>query len=605
MILLGISPDGSWQGLVDDRPIVSGCHPLHYYHGLLGARSFFRQGTLCAYDPAFQAGYPKTPVFDSGSRPAELFLVLAGGADWPGAYKLGLAGCGCLVPLLLWVAARGAGLKSGPACLAAALGLLVWWGEPGRHLVEAGDLDLLLGGLCAGAHLGLLTAFHRFPSPAKWLALAAVGAAGWFFHPFLFLLLIPLFLVYYLSAGPRHGLPWHLALHLGLAVGPATNSFWLGDWVRSWWLRLPLELDTKESLAHRTLHAFWESSLWGEPADRALAAALLGLAVIGVGLWNQHHQRVAARLFGLAAGSWFGLAVVGLGWPPLGRLGTGQLWLPTLWSAIPPAVYALVCLGRWSVERTRSAWRGGMLLAAMITGMAIWEHHYVTELVQRCTAPLSLEVGFSSDQQKMIDFLREQTTPQARILWEEGPTAPASSSWTALLPLRTGRAFLGGLGSELCIEHAYPRLCYHALAGRPISQWTDTELEDFFRTYNVAWVVCWSGEVAARLRACKALKSERPLPTSDGGWLFRFPAHSFFLQGRGQWLEADCRRIALGDVEPEDGVVVLSLHHQAGLRASPGRVQVEREPDPHDPIPLVRLRVPGRVARITLTWQER
>jgi hypothetical protein len=27
------------------------------------------------FDPAFHAGYPKTPVFDSGSRPAELFAI--------------------------------------------------------------------------------------------------------------------------------------------------------------------------------------------------------------------------------------------------------------------------------------------------------------------------------------------------------------------------------------------------------------------------------------------------------------------------------------------------------------------------------------------------
>ena len=45
---------------------------------------------------------------------------------------------------------------------------------------------------------------------------------------------------------------------------------------------------------------------------------------------------------------------------------------------------------------------------------------------------------------------------------------------------------------------------------------------------------------------------------------------------------------------PEDGKVVLSLHYQAGMKALPARVQVEREIDPYDPIPLVRLKVPGR-----------
>src|SRR5262245_9345111 len=78
-----------WQRLLDDAPVMSGRHPLHLYHGHLGARSFLDNGRLTCYDPAFQAGYPKTPVFDSGSRPAELFLALAGGGYQPAAYKVG------------------------------------------------------------------------------------------------------------------------------------------------------------------------------------------------------------------------------------------------------------------------------------------------------------------------------------------------------------------------------------------------------------------------------------------------------------------------------------------------------------------------------------
>ncbi|HEX5269450.1 MAG TPA: hypothetical protein VFW33_03135, partial [Gemmataceae bacterium] len=126
------------RGLLGDEPVVSGLHPLHLYHGYLGARSLYERGGLCCYDPAFQAGYPKTPVFDGGSRPAELFLILGGGTYRPAAYKVGLAACCLLVPLLLTAAARGAGLSRSAALLATALGLLVWWGGPARDAVEAG-----------------------------------------------------------------------------------------------------------------------------------------------------------------------------------------------------------------------------------------------------------------------------------------------------------------------------------------------------------------------------------------------------------------------------------------------------------------------------------
>src|SRR5688572_28999291 len=86
-------PGHSFAALVDDRPVLSGRHPLHQYHGTLGAAAFRDRGATTCYDPGFQAGYPKTPVFDGGSRPAELFLLAAGGEYRPGAYKTGLLVC--------------------------------------------------------------------------------------------------------------------------------------------------------------------------------------------------------------------------------------------------------------------------------------------------------------------------------------------------------------------------------------------------------------------------------------------------------------------------------------------------------------------------------
>ena len=51
-------------GMNDSRPVVAGRHPLHFYHGLLGAETFRQRYATACVDPAFQAGDPKTPVFD-------------------------------------------------------------------------------------------------------------------------------------------------------------------------------------------------------------------------------------------------------------------------------------------------------------------------------------------------------------------------------------------------------------------------------------------------------------------------------------------------------------------------------------------------------------
>ena len=56
MTLSLFGADDPWGRLLDDQPIVSGRHPLHLYHGYLGARGLLSRGRLSCYDPAFQAG---------------------------------------------------------------------------------------------------------------------------------------------------------------------------------------------------------------------------------------------------------------------------------------------------------------------------------------------------------------------------------------------------------------------------------------------------------------------------------------------------------------------------------------------------------------------
>ena len=91
------------------------------------------RGATTCYDPQFQAGYPKTPVFDGGSRPAELFLLLSGGRYRPAAYKLGLFTFLLLVPAAFIAAARGAGFTVGIAVLSGVGGIVLGWSEPVRR----------------------------------------------------------------------------------------------------------------------------------------------------------------------------------------------------------------------------------------------------------------------------------------------------------------------------------------------------------------------------------------------------------------------------------------------------------------------------------------
>jgi hypothetical protein len=607
-----------WESLLDDRPILSGRHPLHLYHGYLGARALHEHGTLSCYDPSFHAGYPKTPVFDSGSRPAELALALVGGRYSPAAYKIGVALIYAVVPLLLFGAAQGVGLGRAAACLACVLGLLVWWGQPCRDSLEAGEVDMLLATVLILAQIGLLISYHRDAGLLNWLGLLGTTLLGWLAHPLLMALALPLFLVYYLSVGTRHRLAWHLALLVGLLAAVGINGFWLIDWVGYWWIRVPPHLETP-LLTEPNLSAVWTAPFWGGPVDRALACGLVVGAAAGVVLFNQSGHRVAARMLGLAWVGFLVLSVAGLLWEPLERFGVPGLLVPALLFATLPASNALRASVGVACRWRSMCWAS---VAGLIAGGVYLWHEPPPALAEwgvRFYRGPSLQLGLDADQQKLVDALRQHTSSGARILWEDRRTTPQTPQWAVLLPLLTEREYIGGLDPEAGIEHTANGLCDAALIGKPVREWQDDMLREYCKRYNIGWVVCWSSAASERFRKWDRAELTATLPPcaqgEPPGCLFTVRRrHSYALLGSAQWLGADPDRIVLGDVAPPQSgvkVILLSLHHQAGMRVSPSRVVIdsfrpEKPGWPSDSTPLfVRLRVDEPVTRVTITWEKR
>jgi hypothetical protein len=219
-------------------------------------------------------------------------------------------------------------------------------------------------------------------------------------------------------------------------------------------------------------------------------------------------------------------------------------------------------------------------------------------------APLPL--GLTADQERLVAALREKTAPDARILIEDvDPTRPGWN-WTALLPVLTDRAYLGGLDPDAGVEHGFVGLRGGKLNGRPFAEWSAADRAAFCRRYNVGWVVCRTPAAADWWATDPAT---RPVGRyRDGGEVVVFALErkrSFVLAGAATVERADRQKLVLTDVAPdENGEVVLSFHHQPGLRVAPAVVWVDGDKDLYDPVPLVKLRLPGPVSRVTLTWEN-
>src|SRR5262245_42633412 len=317
-------PERSWRPLCDSRPVMDGRHPLHFYHGQIGPRSW-REGNFgSGYDPWFQAGYPKTPVFDPGSRPAELFLLL--GNNQAESYKIGLAVCCVLVPLAFAATARLLGLHAGTACLAAALEQLTWWGGPVQRLFIAGDMDWLLGGLVLVVHTALLVRYHRDGGPLVWFGLLLTATLGWFCHPLLWVGFALLFGPFYVLAALRHGPAWHLGLVTAWAGGLLANLGWLADWLRYCWIQRPVLISPTEEI-QRSLADWWCIDVGGGQADRAFAAILLIGGILGVVGLIARRRSAAGLTFGATALVLPALSVGSSLWRTLEDVGASKLFV--------------------------------------------------------------------------------------------------------------------------------------------------------------------------------------------------------------------------------------------------------------------------------------
>ncbi|HEY2911528.1 MAG TPA: hypothetical protein VGI99_14850, partial [Gemmataceae bacterium] len=474
---------------------------------------------------------------------------------------------------------------------------------PVRKLIEEGELDSLAAGLSGLVFLAWMVRYARWFGVDSWLVLAGSAIAGWFANPIIWVGLVPVIVGYYLVYAPRRELAWNLGLLGVVAAGLAPNLWWLTDWTRYWFLRHTSLLD---NLSLPT----WQAML-GSPDDYLGLAGSprgLALAVAGVGgliaLWRSGHRCGTALLL---ASSILALATT--------RLLAAGLQVPdaverlTLFAAsllAAPAAFAF-----WKLlERGRCACFGS-IAAVIALAVIAWGDGPglpVTHGLGLRTEPLAL--GLTAEQEEAIAAIVRHTTPEARILWDETTDHRAGWNWTALLPVLTHRAYLGGLDHEAGMDYSFCEMRDGRLNSRPLDEWTDEELGRYCGWYNVGWVVCRSAVAAERWG--KLPMAQPVARLQEGGQALTIFAlerpRSFVLKGTARWEEASPNRITLTDVAPDaDGWVVLSLHQQEGLRVLPSYIRIARgaeDPAGKDPIGHVRLRVPGPVPRVTLIWEN-
>jgi hypothetical protein len=336
----------------------------------------------------------------------------------------------------------------------------------------------------------------------------------------------------------------------------------------------------------------WEAFL---PHD----AIELGVCAVGLVGFLVMCRRNAVGAALLATGSLLYVAAGGAGrlWAVVAEVGAQKALSIGVWCCAVPAAYALVAVAGSIGSSSGFRPLGVVWLMIGLAGVTFGLD------VPRRYSVVPLEIGLGPKRDEIVRTIRERSTPDGRILWEDVAEGGHGSGWTAMLSELTQRPFLGGLSPDVAIDHMQVRLADGKLVGLAIGEWSDSELDRFFARYNVTRIICRTPQSTARFHRLPSATVVAEL--KDNGVMFAVDRRpSYVLSGRGVVTQMDWRRVALSDLEPdENGVVVLSLHHHPNWRVTPGYVTVEKDVDTTDPIPMVRLRLPGPVSRVTMTWR--
>ncbi len=596
-----LGPDRRLEDWWNDQPLVSGRHALHQYHGYIKAQAAGEGPGTTGYDLAFQAGYPVTPVFDASCRVAEGFYRWSGGNYHPAPYKIGLLAVVMWVPLATMLATVAVS-RTPAACLLGGLGGVGLVASPWmQELLRLGEGDLLVASMGVLVFLSWWIRFTYSWEIEAWLLAAAGAAVVWYCQPLLAVATSSVVFVQYVVVGPRMGWLWHLSLVGVACVGIVPNAGWLSDWIRYWWLR------SAGSVEWHGWSAVMGILRGGEPLPEGGgtpwfgAATLLGTATAA---WYWRRNAPGGVWLLLLAAAWATMAQAIVHYRLQGEvraqlaLLTVSLQLP-VWAAL---MDRLMC----GHHLRRAVWAG--IAAASLLAAWCWGAAASGGGLANADRP-PLQIGWTAEQAELIRGLRQWTSPDGRILWEERTSDRHQGSWAALVPVVTGRALIGGLDPDGRLEHSYCACRDGEWLGRRLAEWSDAELAQWCDWYNIGWVVARTAEGVARWQ--RFPKSRKLLELRERGQplvLFALDRQlSYVLSGAAQWQSADLHRIVLTQVQPNaHGEVQLSMHWWPQLRVAPSYVRIERLPEPtgRAAVDHVRLLLPGPVPHLVITWED-
>jgi len=583
----------NWDLLLDEAPVVDGQHARLLYYGQQVAQSIHQEGiTATTYDHHFQAGLTISPWASIESRLAVLARMLS--SSHPLAtYKILLFIMWLSLPWSLWIMCRVGNLGSGAISGALLLFLGCAWSPWGIQLLKQGETDVIIGTAAMG--LALANMARSYARPRWWTILGWFGtsATALYFWPATLLLLTICFILFLGLLAGR--LPWlrFVGLITAFFGAIAINIFWMRECWHTWWMLADRELIVSSSFHDLfNLKANLQLMIW---PGLLLVIGFLGTRTLRKGIGG---RSALVWSFGIVLTSAAALLPQEIESLHLDK--AHGWWWCSVWLATIPVGKLLASIMEHVSIKLGSYQRGMLVMTVLFGTLGFLFREELARLIVRLEEQGTVQLQVPAVMNETVEKLRQLTTDEARILWEE---MPENGAWSPLLPSQVERSFVGGLGraEAVSIEPLQVRLATGSLMGKSMELWNQSDLTAFVTDWNIGWVCAFQAVSIQRWLAMPEAIVVAELP--QGGKLIRLPRRfSYCKQGQATLNFTGQRRLTLTNLVPQNGQIVLCLHYHATMHTVNNKARLDTWQHAFDGIPMLRLRIHGPMERLTIEW---
>ncbi|HMO35552.1 MAG TPA: hypothetical protein PKA06_05880, partial [Gemmatales bacterium] len=548
--------------------------------------------TASVYDPHWQAGLTIAPWVTIESRLALLSCLISSEHHYT-VYKLLLFIMWLSLPATLWFMCRTCNLGSGAISGALLLFLGAAWSPWGLQLLRHGECDVIIGTASMGLALSMMVRSYARP---RWWTLPGWlfgSAVALYFWPPIMLLLLICFIVFLGILAGR--LPWSrfLGLIAAYILAILLNACWIHDCWLTWWLLADRELLVTTSLQeYFSIKANLQLMVW---PGLLLVIGFLGTRTLKPGIGGR-----SALVWSLAIVLTTAAALLPQEIESLHLDKLHGWWWCSVWLATIPVgkllAFFMECQSKWLGSHQRNV----IVITVLTATLGGLFRAELEDFLQRIWNRKPLQLQGTEDLQQAILALRQQTTSEARILWEE---TRENAAWSPLLLNDLERNFVGGLGraEQVLIEPLQVRLASGNLLGKPIEHWSLNDLHSLVNDWNIGWVAAFHPETIQRWLRYPDSEVVAALPGT--GQLIKLKRYGQYCkQGYVRWQTQTRRQIVFTDLMPENGHIVLSLHHHLGMRLLNSKARIETWQQSFDGIPMIKIKIPEPMERLTITW---